>query len=377
MKNNGVFITAFSAISALGIGNTQSYKSLKSGIVPIVNPKESNKFLKPYFEIDYSFNNQNISKSSKIVLKLISLIEEKLDSINNIPIFLATSTGGIAETEEVYSNLINDKTNYPLFKKHFFDVVINDIKDKYTNKFSKSFSFSTACSSSLHSILQAFKFIKNGIIDKALVIGYDTLSYTTMVGFDSLKLVSSTGIRPLSSTRDGLSLGEGGGILLLENDNACNEPICEILGANSNSDGYHISSPDPDGSQQINCIQEALKEADISASDIDYINAHGTGTIMNDQVEMKAIENIFPKNTLTTSLKAFIGHTLGASAITEIAIAIKMLQENSIIQPFDFTNSINSDYVPNKSVSKKVKYFQKNSFGFGGNNASVVIKNLF
>jgi len=300
------------------------------------------------------------------------MIEDSFSQYKDIPIFLGTSTGGIRETEEIYKDLVHKKIEYPLFQRHFFNKIVTDIKKRYGKAIGDHYTYSTACSSSGHSLLNAYRFIKNGVIDRALVVGVDTLSLTTMIGFDSLKLVSHTGTKPLTNGRDGLSLGEGGGVLFLQrgDDNNSNP---EVVGCHSNSDGYHISSPDPEGTMQKECIEFTLKEAGLSPSDIDYINGHGTGTPMNDEVEIKSIKHFFGKSTPVSSLKSFIGHTLGASAVTEIAIVLAMLKKGKIYQVNDFTDPMD-EMILTKTIDKNVNYFLKNSFGFGGNNFTVGIK---
>lgn len=372
---NKVYITSFSALSSLGIGMEESLHNLRNQKQLITIPKDDDKFKKPYFQLHSSLNDyKDKIRCSQLALTLLDLIKNSWISINPISLFVSTSTGGIKETEEVYEKLSKNQIKYPIFDRHFFNRIFNDIKDEYNDKIIDSATFSVACSSSGHSIMQAYQLIKEGVIDRALVIGVDVLCLTTMVGFDSLKLVSSTGTKPLTKERDGLSLGEGGGILLLES-NPRIEPAAEIVGTHSNSDGYHISSPDPNGTQQRECILKSVNSAGINIEDIDYINAHGTGTIMNDEVEMKVISTIFKKN-IVTSTKAFIGHTLGASAITEIAIVLGMLQKDIIYQTENSGSPMDENYIPKKSIDKKVKYFLKNSFGFGGNNVSIVIRRL-
>lgn len=375
IKSNKVYITAYSSISALGTGNLETLNNMSHESQPIFFPDKNEKIIKPYFKINNPIENTDKTRCSQIALKLLTLIEKEWLSINPITIFISTSTGGIKETEENYKELINKTSNYPLFKRHFFNIISDDIKLKYEDRTTNTFTMSTACSSSGHSIMQAYNFIKSGIINKALVLGVDSLSYTTMIGFDSLKLVSEKGTKPLTLNRDGLSLGEGGGVLLLESDPGC-EPMAEILSCSTNTDGYHISSPDPEGKEQKKCINKCIKDAEIDINSIDYINAHGTGTLLNDKTEIDVISSIFPKTVTVTSTKSFIGHTLGASAVTEIAIILEMLKTGKIFQPENFNESMDKDYIPEKTIKKKIKYFLKNSFGFGGNNVSLIIKNL-
>jgi 3-oxoacyl-[acyl-carrier-protein] synthase I len=372
-----VYITSYSCISSLGTGLKESLESLSNETQLIHRPAKDDNLFLPYFSLKNSINtDKNKIICSSLALDLLSIIEKDfIDLKPGIPLFLATSTGGIKETENVYNDIVNKKIQYPLFERHFFNKIFDDINEKYPDKIIRAGTFSTACSSSGISLFQACNYIKNGIIDRALVIGVDALSLTTLVGFHSLKLVSETNTKPLTKERDWLSLGEGGGILLLESEPR-NTPVAEILGCHTNSDGYHISSPDPEGTEQKECIKAAIKNSGITLDDIDYINAHGTGTIMNDEVELKVIQSMFAKSIPVSSLKAFIGHTLGASAVIEIALCLGMLKKGFIYQVKGLGTPMDEKFIPSSTVKKNVEIFLKNSFGFGGSNASIVIKNL-
>jgi 3-oxoacyl-[acyl-carrier-protein] synthase-1 len=226
---NKVYITSFSAISSLGIGLEESLHNLSAQKQLITIPKEDDKFKKPYFKLHSTLNKfKDKIRCSQLALNLLDLIKSSWIPINPISLFISTSTGGIKETEEVYERISKNQLKYPLFDRHFFSRIFNDIKEEYNDNILDSATFSVACSSSGHSIMQAYELIKEGVIDKALVIGVDVLCLTTMIGFDSLKLVSSIGTKPLTKEREGLSLGEGGGILLLES-NPHIEPIAEII----------------------------------------------------------------------------------------------------------------------------------------------------
>lgn len=371
MKKNRVFVSAYSAVSALGLGVDETLANLQKGKQLFTSDRDSD-FAYPCFAVNRFEKSDDLTKSSSICLFLLKDIEESFSRYNDIPLFMATSTGGIRETEEVYNRLVDKTISYPLFKRHFFNKTINDIKGRYTN-FNDSFTFSTACSSSGHSVFQAYRMIQAGLIERAVLIGYDTLSYTTMIGFDSLKLISHTGTKPLTKSRDGLTLGDGGGVIFLEAEPK-DEPLAEIIGVASNSDGHHISSPEPDGFSQKKCINDALKQAGLTPGDIKYICAHGTGTLMNDEVEINALDVVFKGDVTVTSLKSFIGHTLGASAIAESVISTAMLKKGRVYQPENFTESMNERIIPSASVDMKTRYFLKNSFGFGGNNVSALFE---
>ena len=375
MQKNRVFITYHGSASSLGITTNEILESLRQNKpTPIIDEKTFN-FSKPFYLIPSSFDEyENLVRSSAIIFSLLDKCKDFIDSYDNIPIFLSSSTGGIRETEFNYIDLVNKKSSYSVFENHFFNKTSTDIKERYADgKIGEIFTFSTACSSSGHAIYQASRLIRAGVIERAILIGIDIISKTTLIGFDSLQLVSEKASCPLTEQRDGLTLGEGAGILVLENKPRTSSDF-EVAGVGSGVDGYHITSPDPSGKNQRKCINDALKEAGIQAEDVGYVNAHGTGTKMNDQVELAVLEDIFNEKTCVTSLKLYIGHTLGASTITEISICIDMLKNGFIYQPADFSNPISS-LIPSKTIeAKNIKYFLKNSFGFGGNNISVLIK---
>ncbi len=373
MKNNRVFITGYGSATSLGTEKNEIIDSLNRRNPLPKLPGSGNSFFKPFYTIPNDFEEYgSVSRSTAIAYCLFDKIIDLINKYKEVPLFLSTSTGGIDGTELEYSALKNGTSDYQLFNNHFFNKLTSDINKKYNNKFEKAMTFSTACSSSGHAILQAYKLIQAGIIERAVIFGIDVLSHTTMIGFDSLQLVCQTQSKPLTMHRDGLTLGEGAGILLLENT-ARNKNDFEVVGVASTSDGHHISSPDPEGKSQKKCIFNALSQAGIKENDISYVSAHGTGTVMNDQVEIMTLKEIF-KSVPVSSLKSYIGHTLGASTIDEIALCIDMMETEKIYQRIDFTDAMDP-MIPEKTCNLKVKYFLKNSFGFGGNNVSIVIKN--
>ncbi|MBR3732103.1 MAG: hypothetical protein IKN25_05595 [Spirochaetales bacterium] len=368
MPNNRVYVSSYSMISSLGCNSAETLAALETMQQRFVKDAV-NDFPYPHFAQNRFVGSDDNVKASQMCLCLLDNIYSDFKDLKDIPLFLASSTGGIRETELHYAHL----DGYPLFDKHFYNTVSRDIKDRYPN-IDTAMTFSTACSSSGHGMFHAFNLIKAGVIDKAIVIGYDVLCWTTNVGFDSLKLVSHTGTKPMSKQRDGISLGDGAGIILLEAAPS-KEPVAEILGVASNSDGYHISSPNPDGSAQTECIMSAINMSGIDKSQIGYICAHGTGTVMNDEIELNTVKALFGgTNIKMTSLKSFIGHTMGASAVLELGMSILMLKNGKIYQPLNFTDSMDEAVIPPHTIDTDTKYFLKNAFGFGGNNVSILCK---
>ena len=192
--NKQVFISAHASATALGCTKKTILQSLKETNPVPHSGGTGDRFSKPYYSIPEKFEDfPQETRSVQITYYLFDTIKDYFKTDKSIPLFMATSTGGIDETEDNYENLIAAKSNYSPFDKHFFNYIINKINERYENKFSNALTFSTACSSSGHALLQAFRLIQKGIIKKAMVFGIDILSHTTMTGFDSLQLVSPSG----------------------------------------------------------------------------------------------------------------------------------------------------------------------------------------
>jgi len=216
------------------------------------------------------------------------------------------------------------------------------------------------------------------------------ISPTCIAGFNAMKALSTRNhepqkaSRPFDKDRDGFVVGEGSGILILETLERALERgakiYAEIKGFGMSGDGYHMTSPSPDGDGAARCMQAAIDDAGISNNQIDYINAHGTSTQLNDLFETRAIKKVFnssAQDIAISSTKSMTGHLLGGAGGIEsafIALAIK----NSIIPPTINMNNpgeeCDLDYVPNKARRKKIEYAMTNSFGFGGTNASLIFK---
>ena len=249
----------------------------------------------------------------------------------------------------------------------------------------------TACAAGANAIGDAYRLIQSGYA-KAMICGGTEAAITplAMAGFASMKAVSTrndqpeTASRPFSRDRDGFVMGEGSGVLILEElEQALNRHAriyAEIVGYGTTCDAYHMTSPVPDGQGAARAIELALKDADLSAQDIDYINAHGTSTLANDATETKAIKKAlgeYAAKVAISSTKSMTGHLLGGSGGIE-AIATIMAIYNDRIPPTINLNEpdpeCDLDYVPGESRAQEVEVAISNSFGFGGHNATLVFK---
>ncbi|MGI5850603.1 MAG: beta-ketoacyl-ACP synthase II [Clostridiales bacterium] len=249
----------------------------------------------------------------------------------------------------------------------------------------------TACASSTNAIGEAFKAIRYGDADVILTGGCEaTITPLALAGFCSMKALSTrnedpkTASRPFDAHRDGFVMGEGAGILILESyDHALKRGaniLAEVVGYGSTADAYHITAPAPDGEGGARAMKEAIRYAGIESNMIDYINAHGTSTPYNDKYETAAIKTIFGDHAYKlkiSSTKSMTGHLLGAAGGVEAIAVVKMLQEQYIAPTINYTTpdpECDLNYVPNVGCKAEIEYALSNSFGFGGQNASIILK---
>jgi 3-oxoacyl-[acyl-carrier-protein] synthase II len=251
-------------------------------------------------------------------------------------------------------------------------------------------SLATACAAGAHAVGNSFRLIQNGTVDAMITGGTEAvISPSCIAGFNSMKALSTRNddpqkaSRPFDRDRDGFVVGEGSGILILESlDHALarNAPIyAEITGYGMTGDGYHMTSPPPDGNGAVRCMVAALEDAGLEGSEIDYINAHGTSTQLNDLYESRAIKTVFKEHAhalAISSTKSMTGHLLGgAGGIESVFTALTV--NNDLIPPtINYDNQdeeCDLDYVPNVVRSMKVENAMTNSFGFGGTNATLIL----
>jgi len=248
----------------------------------------------------------------------------------------------------------------------------------------------TACASSTNTIGEAFRNIKHGYADIIITGGTEaTITRSAVAGFNALKATTTSedplrASIPFDKERNGFVMGEGAGILILENYDHAKargaKILAEIVGYGANCDAYHMTAPLPDGSGAAESMRLAFSEAGLQPTDIDYINAHGTSTPLNDSAETTAIKLAFgghAKDLLVSSTKSQIGHLLGAAGAVE-AIAIITAMNNDFVPPTmgykEPDPECDLNYVVNASVKKPIKYALSNSLGFGGHNATLCIR---
>jgi 3-oxoacyl-[acyl-carrier-protein] synthase II len=248
----------------------------------------------------------------------------------------------------------------------------------------------SACASATHGIGDALVMMKAGMMEACVVGGTEaTITRVAVAGFAAMKALSTrnddptAASRPFDKDRDGFVMGEGSGILILETLEHAQKRgakiYCELVGYGATGDAFHISSPAKNGEGAQRAIRMALDMAEITPDKIDYINAHGTSTPMNDSTETQAMKGVFGEDTKVSisSTKSMTGHLLGASGGIEAIAAIKALTENIIPPTINYTTpdeGLDLDYTPNVAKKKELNYVLSNSLGFGGHNGTIIFK---
>jgi 3-oxoacyl-[acyl-carrier-protein] synthase I len=299
---------------------------------------------------------------------------------HRVAVILGSSTSGILETEHAYchrdpatgalpsSYLASHRYTHNMFSAaHFVRT--------YLGLRGPAMVISTACSSSAKAFATAARFIEAGFCDAAVVGGVDSLCLTILYGFASLGLMSSGPCRPCDEDRDGLTLGESAGFALLERSEHAGRPgAVALLGYGESCDGYHMSHPHPKGTGAITAMEAALLRSGLASEEIDYVHLHGTATRANDGIEDTAVNTVFGPSTPCSSTKGWTGHTLGAAGITGAVMAAICLTRSFVPGTLNTTriDPSLSSHVLLENREQPVQRVLSNSFGFGGNNCSLI-----
>lgn len=298
-----------------------------------------------------------------------------------VGIVIGTSTSGISTGEQalsVHQSQGEFPQDYDYAKQELGDT--SQFLQAYLDLTGPCYTVSTACSSSAKVFASATRLINADVCDMVIVGGVDTLCQLTLNGFHSLESISSGHCQPFSQNRDGINIGEGGALFILEKVAAAPEAIV-LSGFGESSDAHHISAPHPEGRGAIAAMQAALTMAGLSPSQIDYLNLHGTATPKNDAMESRAVQQVFGKNLpACSSTKPLTGHTLGAAGAIEAAFCYLLLsdynrQQYLPPQVWDNQRDTNDPNLPlvSSATQTKIRHVMSNSFAFGGSNASLIL----
>ena len=324
------------------------------------------------------------SRNNQLALAALAQIRPAIDAAiarfgaARIGIVIGTSTSGVAGTESALRQYAIDGTLPEEF--HYSQQEMGSPAGMLSIELGISgpaYVHSSACSSSAKAMASAARLLNMGLCDAVVTGGVDTMCAFTVAGFSSLESVSAVQCNPLSANRNGINIGEGAALFLMTREPAA----VALCGWGESSDGHHMSAPDPAGGGARLSIMQALQRAGITASDIDYINMHGTATIQNDAMESRVIQDLFGTNVAVSSTKPFTGHTLGAAAAIEAAICwLAMQDENDEgVLPPHLWDGVQDAALPSLNVAapgarlgRPLRWALSNSFAFGGSNATLV-----
>ncbi|MBT9141033.1 MAG: 3-oxoacyl-(acyl-carrier-protein) synthase 2 [Dehalococcoidia bacterium] len=407
-----VVITGLGVVTPVGIGKDSFWTSLcagKSGISRVtsfnvddyptqigaeIRDFDPHEFLDKKEARRMDRFGQFALAASKLAMEDSAIDLNVIDS-NRAGVSVGSGIGGIITIEEQITVL---KEKGPRRISPFFVPML--IANMASGYISIEFGFKgpnttivTACATGTHSIGEAFKTIQLGVADVMLAGGSEAaFSPISFAGFCAMRAMSTRNeeplkaSRPFDSARDGFVMGEGAGVAVLEElDHALARGAkiyAEVAGYGLSGDAYHVTAPDPDGSGAIRCMEMAINDAGIPREEVDYINAHGTSTDLNDKMETAAIKKVFADHAYklaVSSTKSMTGHLLGAAGGIEAVVCAMAIQNGTIPPTVNYDNpdpDCDLDYIPNVVAKREVSVAMSNSFGFGGTNACLIFKKI-
>ncbi len=381
----GYPITAFSVVNGLGSTAREVESKLFAGISGLGQPP-----FEPPFPVTCGAVTSDLpdlpSRLRSLDTRQARLVAASLQEIlpavirarsrwggDRVAIVVGTSTGGIAATESAYRTYCatgSMPSSFDLNRHHSMQASV-DVVRACTELHGPGYVVSTACSSSGKILGSARRLLGLGIVDAALVGGVDTLCEMTIRGFHSLEVLSSDPCRPFSSQRAGINLGEGGAFLLVEREG--DGPV-SVLGVGETSDAHHMTAPHPAGIGACDAMRLALAEAHVEPAQVDHVNAHATGTRLNDRAEARAIGDLLGAVPVVGT-KGYTGHLLGAAGATEAVFTMMAITRGEIpgslgADPVEPDLGIDVVVTPREL---KTRVAISNSFAFGGSNVAVVL----
>ena len=373
-----VYITQTNCITPLGLDSFSNYNAVLEGQSGIQLHK-SNLMQEPFYAsiisnevIDVAFSKISESKEFTKLEKMFILALEPMvskEDITSKTAFILSTTKGNIEALANTDNTIEDAQLGTLAKKvsSFFGFKTEPIV------------VSNACVSGVLAVAVAKRMMQTGLYDDAYVVAGDAISEFVLSGFNSFQAMSSEPCKPYDKDRAGVTLGEAtAAVYITSNQNKVNKESFKVIGDGAVNDANHISGPSRTGEGLFRSINSALKEANLEANKIDYISAHGTATMYNDEMEAIAFNRMELQNVPVNSLKGYYGHTLGASGLLETVLAIESAKNNKLIVSKGFGNSGVTQPINIISETKQheIKYFLKTASGFGGCNTAVLFEKM-
>ena len=407
-KNNRLVVTGMGAVTPIGLDTDEYWENLlagKCGIAPITRFDTSDLPVKIAAEIkDFEpekYMSRKLTREMDVFMQYgyaaaMQALQQSGEAADpeRMGIVVGTALGGISPISETQDGV--SKGEHKKVSPRFVPKIIGNeaaaqvaIEKGYRGP---SLTVSTACSSGGDAISTACMLLMSGQADAVLAMGTESaLTPLFILGLASAHALSTNNdnpqgaSRPFDKDRDGFVIGEGGGALVIETEENAKKRgakiLAEVAGFSNCLDGYHVTSPHPEGIGAVFCMKKAIENAGLSTNDIDYINTHGTSTPVGDPIESRAIREVFGEyaaEMAVTSTKGATGHMMAAGGITEAIACIQSIRTGMVPPTINLENPDEEcqglNYVPHKAIKKEVKAAMSNSFGFGGQNSSVIFK---
>lgn len=376
-------VTAYSAVNVLGLCMAEVAASMARGTTRL-QPSSPDLPIRtfvgalspPKLPKEFVRHDARLARLTWLALSPISnAVARAVDrwGASRVAIIAASSTGGMAETEEAFKYCRRESRppDGYTFDRYSFDALVQFL-EQATGASGPRFVVSTACASSAKALGSAQRLLTLGLADAVLVVGADSLCRLTLHGFGGLKILATEPCKPFDLNRDGISIGEGAAAVLLEQSGA---GWVHLLSVGESADAHHLTAPHPEGLGAVNAMTLALQLARLQPSEIGYVNAHGTGTRLNDQVESDALARVLGSSVPVSSTKGLTGHLLGAAGATEAVLTIDALVRR--VLPANVGLTVPDPDVTvrlvDRSLATNARRALSNSFAFGGCNASVIV----
>ncbi|KWT90501.1 beta-ketoacyl-ACP synthase II [Candidatus Magnetominusculus xianensis] len=410
MEKKRVVITGLGMITPLGIGVEKSWNAVLAGVSGIGRitryndpnlPVQIAGEVKDFVPEDY-IHPKEVKKMDRFIHFAMAASEMALndsglkiteENAERVGVLIGSGIGGLPAIEHYHKAYLEGghrKVSPFFIPMLIINLAAGNVSLRYGAKGPNS-AVATACASGNHAIGDAYKIIQRGEADAMIAGGTESvISPLAVAGFTIMKALSrrndapEKASRPFDIDRDGFVMGEGAGIVILESLESAQERgariYAELCGYGMSSDAYHITTPSIDGDGAFRCMRAALKDAQIQPEQINYINAHGTSTKFNDELETMAIKKLFKDHAYKlaiSSTKSMTGHLLGAAGGVEAVFSVLSICNNIIAPTINLDNPdplCDLDYTPHKARKADIEYALSNSFGFGGTNACIVFK---
>ena len=399
--NRRVVITGLGAVSGLGLNATAFWEALiagQSAIKPLLLPMEDIKIsmgaLVPQFDPECYFSSEDLTLLDRFSQLAVIAAREAVedaglvrgeDTVTRAAAVIGSGCGGKHTDEATYDQLYKQQRSraHPLTIPKGMPSAAASMVSKHLGIKGPTFALASACSSGSHAVIQGYSMIKSGMVDVALVGASDApFTFGLLKSWEALRVATHDTCRPFCADRSGIVLGEGAGMLVLESEQHAKQRgiriYAEFAGCGMTSDAGHITRPDITGI--ANTINNALQHSGICFERVGYVNAHGTGTEVNDAAETEAIRQAFgdhANNLAVSSTKSMHGHALGASSALELVATALAIYHGNIPPTANFTvadEQCDLDYVPNVARQQEIDVAISNSFAFGGLNAVIAVQ---